>query len=83
MRALAEVLEAVVLVGREAGGFGYALAVLIDAAGEDAVDQLQLVGLVLEKVAGFGLVQLATLEADVGAHDLAHAVLDGRQVVGR
>lgn len=82
VRPAAEVFEGVMLVGADHRRLVGLVAVLVDAALGQPVDQLQLVGLVGEELARLVGADLAVLEGMPAGDHLAHAFFDGLQVLG-
>jgi hypothetical protein len=68
--------------GRAGGEVRRLLAVFVQGATLQPIDQLQLVGLVVENLAGLLGADLSADEAMVAPNDLAHPRLDPGKVVG-
>ena len=83
MRPAAQIFEGVVAVGADDDRPGRLVAVLVDAALRQAVDQLQLVGLIGENRARFIGADLAVLERILAGDDLPHPFLDLGQIPRR
>src|SRR6266536_3421229 len=83
VRAAAQVHEVVVLVDGQRGGLvrRQGLAVVVDVARLDPLDQIELEGLVGEPPPGLVSGQLAHDERVTRGDDLAHALLDPAEVV--
>ena len=83
VRPAAQVLERVVPVGADDDRPSALVAILVDAALRQPVDQLQLVRLALEKLPRFVGAHLAIGERVLAGDDLAHPFLDLGQILGR
>jgi len=81
VRAAAKVRELIVAVGGNDGGLAERVAVLVFPALLQPGDQLQLVGLVRKETLGFPRVDFAAHKGIVPADDLAHALLDGLEIL--
>ena len=77
----AEILERILLVGADDRLLCHLIAILVDLARFQPVDQFQLVGLIGEEGAGFVGADLAIVERMLAADDLAHALLDRGQIL--
>ena len=83
MRPAAQVREGIALVQADDRLFSERVAVFVQAAFFEAVDQFQLVGLVLEDLAGFIGGDDLFDKGMPGGDDLAHAFFDLLQVIFR
>ena len=80
VRAATQVRERVALIDRNLGLFGQRLPVLVEAAFFQALDQFQLIGLILENLARLFSRNHLLDEGVASGDDLAHTLFDLRQV---
>ena len=83
VRPAAQVDEVIVLIGGDGRRFLGLLAIFVHAASLQPLDQLDLVGLVGEKLLGRDRADLLPDERILAGRDLAHAFLDRLQIFGR
>jgi len=82
MRTAAEVDERVVLIDRQRNGRGRPVAVLVDLAGHQVIDQFDLQRLPLEETARLVGRDLPVAEVVRSGQDLPHARFQPHQVLG-
>ncbi len=86
VRPLAQVFEAPLPIGADnqfldgARFVFYVVAIFVEFTAQQAVDDLQFIGLILEQIVGFGGRHDLVAQREFAGDDLAHALLDVRQI---